>query len=69
VRAFGRIRLVASIGQRPGHLAFNSKKAVEGCRMAFGLPAGRIAYGSPPSPPDFLLVTVLASISGAEASL
>jgi hypothetical protein len=64
VRAFGRIRLVANIARRPGQLAFNGKKAAAWLRA----PGRTHRVWVAAFPPDFLLVTVLASISGAAAS-
>jgi double-stranded uracil-DNA glycosylase len=63
VHAFDRVRLAASIrAVRPGHLAFNGKKAAA---MFLGLPTGHIAYGPAPALPDFPPMTVLPSTSGA----
>jgi double-stranded uracil-DNA glycosylase len=61
--AFDRARLIESLRLvRPGHLAFNGKKAA----AAFlGLPTRRIAYGRRPALPDLPPITVLPSTSGA----
>ena len=63
VHAFDRERFAASIrATRPGHLAFNGKKAAA---LFLGLPTGKIPYGSALALPDFPPVTVLPSTSGA----
>ena len=61
--AFDRGRLAASIhAARPGHLAFNGKKAAS---AFLGLPTRSIPYGPLDRLPDFPPVTVLPSTSGA----